>query len=423
MLRFFIKGILRDRQRSLLPIIVVSIGVMLAVLLQTWVIGVFRDMVDMNARFSTGHVKVMSRAYYEYIDQMPNDLALMESSELLKLLQDQYPDMEWTERISFGGLLDSPDENGETKAQGPTAGMAVDLLSPGSKEADRLRIANALVRGKLPQDKNEVLLSEDFAEKMKVDPGDEVTLIGSTMYGAMSITNFTVSGTIRFGVMILDRGGIVADISGIRDALDMQDATSEILGYFGDNIYDDEAAVQLAKAFNEKYSDQQDAFSPEMVPLRDQNNLSGMLDIANAFGSVIIFIFVVAMSIVLWNAGLLGGLRRYGEMGLRMAIGERKGHIYRSLISESLIVGIIGSVIGTALGLLFAVLLSKGLDFSSLMQGSDMMMSGVFRAEITPASYYIGFIPGLFATILGAALGGIGIYRRQTATLFKELQA
>ncbi len=52
-----------------------------------------------------------------------------------------------------------------------------------------------------------------------------------------------------------------------------------------------------------------------------------------------------------------------------------------------------------------------------------MMMSGVFRAQITPTSYYIGFIPGFFATILGAALGGIGIYKRQTAQLFKELQA
>ena len=148
-----------------------------------------------------------------------------------------------------------------------------------------------------------------------------------------------------------------------------------------------------------------------------------MLDMAAVFGGAIIFIFIMAMSIVLWNAGLLGGLRRYGEMGLRLAIGERKGHIYRSLINESLIVGIIGSIFGTTFGLLFALILSKGLDFSSIMQDSNMMMSGIMKAEITAESYYIGFIPGLFATILGAALGGIGIYKRQTAELFKELQA
>jgi putative ABC transport system permease protein len=423
MLRFFIKGILRDRQRSLLPIIVVTIGVMLAVILQTWVKGVFSDMVDFNARFSTGHVKVMSRAYYANIDQMPNDLALIETGELMNTIQENYPDMEWTERISFGGLLDTPDENGETKAQGPAGGMAIDMFSENSKEFERMNIAEALVRGKLPQNQNEVLLSEDFSIKMKVNPGDQVTLIGSTMYGSMSITNFTVSGTIKFGVMALDRGGIIADINGVRGALDMQDATSEILGYFPDNVYDDEEAIALSAAFNEIYSDPADTFSPQMLPLRELNNMSSMLDLAGAFGGVIIFIFVFAMSIVLWNAGLLGGLRRYGEMGLRLAIGERKGHIYRSLINESLIVGFIGSVFGTALGLLFAAMLSKGLDFSSIMQDSTLMMSGVFKAQITPESYYIGFIPGLFATLVGAALGGIGIYKRQTAELFKELQA
>jgi putative ABC transport system permease protein len=70
---------------------------------------------------------------------------------------------------------------------------------------------------------------------------------------------------------------------------------------------------------------------------------------------IFVFIFMIAMAIVLWNAGLLGGLRRYGEMGLRMAIGEHKGHIYRSLLSESLVIGIVGSVTGTIVGLLYRI--------------------------------------------------------------------
>ena len=164
-------------------------------------------------------------------------------------------------------------------------------------------------------------------------------------------------------------------------------------------------------------------FSPIMVPLRDQNNLTGMLDIIGYMKGIIITIFLIAMAIVLWNAGLLGGLRRYGEMGLRMAIGENKGHIYRSLISESLVIGIVGSVTGTLVGLFLASLLEQGLDFSALMQNSNMMMSGIYRAQITPECYYIGFIPGVLATFLGTALAGIGIYKRQTARLFKELQA
>ncbi len=423
MYQFFIKGLLRDRQRSLLPVIVVTIGVMLAVLMHTWITGVLGDMIDFNARFTTGHVKIMSHAYNENRGQNPNDLALMGTGELIDTLNREYPEMTWVERINFGGLVDAPDEQGNTKEQGPATGMAVDLLSPGSQEAERLNLRKSIIRGQLPSSPYEIVLSEEFAGKLKVGPGDKVTLISSTMYGAMSITNFTVSGTIRFGVNVLDRGGIVADISGIRRALDMQNAAGEILGYQPDFEYDNKEAVSLSGTFNRKFPDPGDRFSPVMVPLSDQNNLGSMITMMDAVQAIIVTIFIIAMSIVLWNAGLLGGLRRYGEVGLRMAIGESKGHVYRSLLNESVIIGLTGSVTGTLVGLLFASFLENGIDISSMMEGSSVMMSGVFRARITPPAYYIGFIPGLFATILGTALAGIGIYKRQTATLFKELQA
>lgn len=423
MLRFFIKGLIRDRQRSLLPIIVVTLGVMLTVLGHTWITGILGDVIDFNARFSTGHVKVMTSEYFENIDQMPNDLALLESEAFIAELQEKYPDMTWVERISFGGLIDAPDEEGETRAQGPAAGMALDLLSPESKEAERLNLQNILIKGTLPTSPDEVILSDEFASRLEVEPDDQVTLITTTMYGAMSITNFTVCGTIKFGVGALDRGGIIADISGIRYALDMEDATGEILGYFPGGEYPDEKAITLTENFNNEYADEEDRFSPVMVPLRDQNSLTGMIDIIGYMSGIIISIFMIAMAIVLWNAGLLGGLRRYGEMGLRLAIGEHKGHIYRSLLSESVVIGIVGSVIGTLIGLLFASLMSKGIDFSDMMEGSTMMMPGVYRTQITLESYYIGFFPGVLATVFGTALAGIGIYKRQTANLFKELQA
>ncbi|HDS07701.1 MAG: FtsX-like permease family protein [Bacteroidales bacterium] len=422
MLSFYLKGLLRDRSRSLMPIIVVAIGVALVVLIQCWITGVLGDMIDFNANFSTGHVKIMSRTYYENIDQLPNDLALLESDELLGKIKDQYPGMMWVERIQFGGLVDAPDENGETKEQGPGGGMAVDLLSGKSGEAERLNLERSLVRGALPAGSFEILLSDDFARKLDVQVGDPVTLIGSTMFGAMSITNFTVCGTVRFGSAVLDRGGIIADISGIRSAFDMTGATGEILGFFPDGYYDDEAAGKLSSEFNETYSDPQDEYAPVMVPLREQNNLTGYLDLVGYMKSFIIIIFVIAMSIVLWNSGLLGGLRRYGEMGLRLAIGEEKPHIYRSLITEAVFIGLAGSVAGTAIGLLFSYWMTKGIDISGMLSNSTMMMQGVMKAEIVPAAYYIGFIPGVLATVLGTALAGIGIYKRQTAQLFKELQ-
>jgi putative ABC transport system permease protein len=243
------------------------------------------------------------------------------------------------------------------------------------------------------------------------------------MYGAMSITNFTVCGTVKFGATALDRGGMVADINSIRMALDMQDATGEILGYLPGGVYDDLQAEAIAAEFTAKYHDAEDEFSPVMLSLRQQGTMTMYLDLVEYFRSIIIGIFMFAMAIVLWNSGLLGGLRRYGEMGLRIAIGEEKRHIYRSLITESVFIGIAGSILGTAFGLFFAFLLTKGIDISGMTGNSTMMMQSVMKARITPDAYYIGFIPGVLATALGTGLAGIGIFKRKTASLFKELQA
>jgi len=51
------------------------------------------------------------------------------------------------------------------------------------------------------------------------------------------------------------------------------------------------------------------------------------------------------------------------------------------------------------------------------------MMPNLVRARITPPDFYIGFIPGVISTVAGTMLSGIGIYKRKTAQLFKELEA
>ena len=423
MIKFIFKGVLRDKNRSLLPIIVVFIGAFLTVLLSGWMKGIFGDMITINANQTTGHVKIMTRAYAENQSQLPNDLALIGVDTLLPRLSQKYPEMSWVARIEFGGLLDIPDRNGETRAQGPAFCKAVDLLSPHSGEIDRMDISSALVKGHLPHVRGEILISNKFADKFDVKPGDSVTLFGSTMTGGMMIQSFRVSGTINFGSTLLDRGAVIMDIKDAQQALDMKDAASEILGYFKTGEYDDENAEQIKKSFNTQYRSTKDPYAPQMFKLRDQNNLGQYLDLANHMSSIMVFIFIVAMSIVLWNAGLLSGLRRYGEFGIRLALGEEKKHIYKTVLYESVLIGLIGSIIGTIFGLISVYYLQEvGLNFSSMMKNVTMLMPHTYRAKVTPDLFYIGFFPGLIATTLGTAIAGIAIFRRKTAQLFKELE-
>jgi putative ABC transport system permease protein len=345
-------------------------------------------------------------------------------NSLIQELETDFPGFIWTPRIRFGGLLDIPDDQGETRTQGPVAGLAVDLYSKKGLEAKILNLEDALIRGHIPENPGEILISEDFAVSLGVQPGDIATLISSTMYGSMAVTNFTITGTIRFGVAAMDRGAMIADITDIQSALDMDDAAGEILGFFKDFVYRDELAASVSSRFNTLYERADDEFSPVMDTLRNQTGMAELLDMMSVFAGAMILIFIVAMSIVLWNAGLMGSLRRYGEIGVRLAMGETKTHLYRTLIVESLIIGLIGTIFGTILGLTISYYLqAHGVDFGSLMKNASLVLSNVMRAKVTWFSHIIGFIPGFLATFLGAAISGLGIFRRETSQLIKELEA
>ncbi len=424
MIRFLLKGLLRDRSRSLLPFVTVLLGSLLTVVGFSWLNGAISTIIESSANFSAGHVKVMSRAYAREADLAPNDLALAGVRAILTELERDHPGLVWTPRIKFGGLIDIPDEQGETRAQGPAAGLAVDLRSPESPEGGLLHLDKAVVRGRLPERPGEILLSDAFATRLGVGPGSTATLIGATMYGGMAVRNFIVSGTLHFGISAMDRGAVVADIADIQEALDMEDAAGEVLGFYRDSLYRNKEATSLAASFNDAHRGDAGDFAPEMVTLRAQGGLAQTLDFASAIYSLMLVLFILVMSIVLWNAGLMGSLRRYGEFGIRLALGEDKGRLYRSLIAEGTIIGFLGSAAGTALGLAISYHLQrKGLNIGAMLKNASMIITDVLRARVTPMSYVIGFVPGVAATFLGKAVSGIGIFKRQTSQLAKEFEA
>jgi putative ABC transport system permease protein len=425
---FLLKGLVRDRSRSLFPMLTVVAGVALTVVGQAWVRGTESELVHASAAFSTGHVKVAPRGATVESDAATADLALDQAGALLDDLRRRHPSLGWTPRIRFGGLLDVPDAAGETRVQAPVAGLAIDLLSTGSLEPAILNVGRAIVKGRMPAAPSEVLVSDQLFGRLDLHLGDAATLIATTRFGSVATANLRVVGTVRFGVSAVDRGALVADLAAIQRALDMDDAVGEVLGFYPDQIYRDADARAIAQAFNGSAASRPAPADPDlapvMSPLRDDPGLATILDITAVLTGAQVVIFVFVMSIVLWNAGLMGSLRRYGEIGIRLAVGERKGHVYGTLVAESLMIGVAGSVAGTAIGVAVSFYLQeRGFDISPFLKNASLLISDVLRAKVTPGSFLVGFVPGVLSTLLGSAISGAGIYRRQTARLMKEFEA
>ena len=484
MIRFLAKGLVRDRSRSLFPLLAIIITVTLVIFGIGFMEGAMNNFLQSTAVISSGHVKVVTKAYKKESNQLPNDLALFDIENIIQTLSDMYPDYFWTPRITFGGLLDVPDENGETKEQAPVFALGIDFFSEKSRQVEIWELEKCLISGRLPKDRDDALVSTKLAKQLGIGSGSSITLIGSTMDNAFTTYNFNVVGTFNLYKGQTDRQMMLVDISGARQALDMEDAASEILGYHNSLYYHDEEAVTIRKHFNITYSDsiaqilrneeskdilsymngwneintieksklpQQRSnalfdnqmydnseewgelsvedpsiYTPTMVALRDDSQLATMVDFSTVALGVMAGIFLVIVMIVLWNMGLMNGLRRYGEIGLRLAIGESKGQVYRSMVNEAVLIGFVGTLIGTIFGISLTYYVQEfGIDYSEAVNqiSGTMVVPNVFYAKVTPELYYIGFIPGVLATVLGTMLAGLAIYKREMSQLFKELEA
>ena len=483
MIRFLAKGLVRDRSRSLFPLLAIIITVTLVIFGIGFMEGATNTFLQSTAVISSGHVKVVTKAYKKESNQLPNDLALFDTKNIIQTLSDMYPDYFWTPRITFGGLLDVPDKNGETKEQAPVFALGIDFFSEKSRQVEIWELEKCLISGRLPKDRDDALVSTKLAKQLGIVSGSSITLIGSTMDNAFTTYNFNVVGTFNLYKGQTDRQMMLVDISGARQALDMEDAASEILGYHNSLYYHDEEAVTIRKHFNITYSDsiaqilrneeskdilsymngwneintieksklpQQRSnalfdnqmydnseewgelsvedpsiYTPTMVALRDDSQLATMVDFSTVALGVMAGIFLVIVMIVLWNMGLMNGLRRYGEIGLRLAIGESKGQVYRSMVNEAVLIGFVGTLIGTIFGISLTYYVQEfGIDYSEAINqlSTTMVLPNVFYAKVTPELYYIGFIPGVLATVLGTMLAGLAIYKREMSQLFKELE-
>ena len=343
MFNFLYKGLIRDRSRSFFPVIIITLIVTIIIFFSGFLNGVYNSLFLNTALVNSGHVKIVTFSYNEEHQLLPNDFALLDIDKKISELENSYDDYFWTPRITFAGLLDVPDDNGETESQSPTIGLGIDFLSNDSEQFKIWDLKNKLVSGRLINKSNEILISQELSNRLDLKENEIVTFIGSTMYGGFTTFNFIVSGIFDLNIGPIAKDMILVDLEGARIALDMDNAASEIFGYDKELLFDNDKTVELRNNFNLENQNNLDEFRPIMLALRDSNQMGTLVDFSDAIILIILTVFLIVVTLVLWNMGIMSGLRRYGEVGMRLAIGETKNHVFKSMILESIIIGTLGS--------------------------------------------------------------------------------
>ncbi|MFI5735904.1 ABC transporter permease [Kribbella sp. NPDC051587] len=104
------------------------------------------------------------------------------------------------------------------------------------------------------------------------------------------------------------------------------------------------------------------------------------------------------------NVTLLSVLERIGEIGLRRALGAARRHIAAQFLVESVIVGLLGGLLGTAVGVLLTVGVSFAKDWTPILDNSLAFGSPLLGAVI-------GLIAGTYPAWKASAIQPITALR------------
>ncbi|MGW3625949.1 FtsX-like permease family protein [Streptomyces sp. NPDC000880] len=251
------------------------------------------------------------------------------------------------------------------------------------------RSAVKLTSGRAPSGPGEALLDKDTADKKEVGIGDPLTVLaqpGSFKVEVVGIATFTTTNpgaalvfldTPTAQTKLLGRPGVATSIS--VDAADtVSDATlkQRIAAELGD-AYDLQTADEQAQSAAAQLGGFLDVIKWVMLGFAGVAVLVGIFLIVNTFSMLI--------------------AQRTRELGLLRALGADRRQVRRSVLTEAVLLGLVGSTLGLAAGIGLAAGLIELMGLLGMNLSAAEMVVGV----ATPVSAYA---VGLGVTLVAAYL-------------------
>jgi ABC-type lipoprotein release transport system permease subunit len=249
---------------------------------------------------------------------------------------------------------------------------------------------------KIPPRGRQVLMGRPLAEVMGAREGDEIALVGQGADGSLANDLYRIAALIETPVDLVNRQGIIMELGEAQTLFAMPDEAHEIVVHARDPARLKETADAVRRAPGLEGAEVLDwqALAPEMV------NIIQLLRVAGVFALVLVFIAAAAG---VANTMLMATFERTHEFGMLLALGTGPGRIIRMIVTESIVLGVIGAFAGAALGVgLVALTHERGIDFAALTGRGPSELS--FAGLRWSLRFYPSLAPADVLQVVGAVI-------------------
>jgi putative ABC transport system permease protein len=419
------RNLLRYKRRTILTSLLITVG-LVAVLLFVAVAGSFRDMmVDQFTDSMVGHMQIHRRGYMGARESLPVDRN-MRPRMLVKLYEvlDGNPEaVAWSPRIKFMAMFSNFVDTTSIRVNGIYADREEATAPLLSKRIYEDGVAQPLIKP------GHIQVPELFAKAMGLKVGDTVVLVATNKDGSVNGKTFVVQGIMesisgpggrdsyihiddardllriedeevedvvlaKHGLVMIDEAPEEEPLQPLKLDSPPQDLESQPKPYvtkgnleetrqlFAQNGWGRPAEVseiairlkdrdRLDEVLQQIEAQVADLKNRKGMPIFQVNpwqdfvpfsKVADMIDIMNLFMKIIL-VSVVLISVM--NVLIMAVYERIREIGTISAIGTRPSSILGLFISEGFLLGLLGTVLGTSIGLgLIAILHQVTITFA-----------------------------------------------------------
>ncbi|MEP7047892.1 MAG: ABC transporter permease [Ilumatobacteraceae bacterium] len=246
--------------------------------------------------------------------------------------------------------------------------------------------------GRLPTNDKEVALDSSTFDKSKYKLGDTVKVVAQA-----GSREFTLVGVARYGDVSSPGGATFAlfDLATAEQFVGKPGFIDAVVVTSDGSVSDAKLASTIQAAL--PADSQTETLTGAEITKENQDSIEKGLSFFKIFLTVFSFIAMGVACFVIYNVFSITAAQRQRENALLRAVGAQRSQVTRAMLLESIVVGVVGSLLGLVAGVgvstaLKAFLGVLGIDFPST------------SLQVLPHTIVLVIIVGTIVTVLSALL-------------------